>query len=119
MPISRRLAAGRLLLEPTGVSCKLGATISGSGMSGINPRRVTVFVCVMAVIAIFIHGAQSVRLQQKAVMVAQQQRAMGNEAAARKAAQDAAAERAKEAAEQVRVAQEAAAKEAKNASSNK
>jgi len=70
---------------------------------------------VMAVIAIFIHGAQSVRMQQKAVMVAQQQRAMGNEAAARKAAQDAAAERAKEAAEQVRVAQAAAAKEAKAA----
>jgi hypothetical protein len=115
MPISRRLVAGRLLLEPTGDFCKLSATISGSGMSGINPKRVTVFVCVMAVIAIFIYSAQSVRLQQKAVMVAQQRRAMENEAAARKAAQDAAAERAKAAAEQVRVAQAAAAKEAKAA----
>jgi hypothetical protein len=45
-------------------------------MSGINPKRVTVFVCVMAVIAIFIHGAQSVREQQKAVAVVQQHRVM-------------------------------------------
>lgn len=60
-------------------------------MSGINPKRVTVFVCVMAVIAIFIHGAQSVREQRKATMVAQQRQAMANEATARKAAQDAAA----------------------------
>jgi hypothetical protein len=102
MPIFCRHVAGRLLLEPTGVSCKLGATISGSGMSGINPKRVTVFVCVMAVIAIFIHGAQSVREQQRAVTVAQQQRAMANEALARRSAQEAAAE-------QVKVAQDAAA----------
>lgn len=60
-------------------------------MSGINPKRVTVFVCVMATIAIFIHSAQSYREQQKAVTVAQQQHVMENEAAARKAAQDAAA----------------------------
>ena len=60
-------------------------------MSGINPKRVTVFVCVMAVIAIFIYSAQSVREQQKAVTVAQHQQAMANEAAAQKAAQDAAA----------------------------
>ena len=59
-------------------------------MSGINPKRVTVFVCVMAVIAIFIHGAQSVRVQQKAATVAQQRHVMENEAAARQAAQDAA-----------------------------
>lgn len=75
-------------------------------MSGINPKRVTVFVCVMAVIAIFIYSAENVREQQRAVVVAQQQRAMENEAVARKAAQDAAAEQAK-------VAQEAAAKQAK------
>ena len=105
MPIFRRLAAGRLLLEPTGVSCKLGATISGSGMSGINPKRVTVFVCVMAVIAIFIYTAQSVREQQKAATVARRQQAMENEATARKAAQDAVAEQAK-------AVQDAAAKHA-------
>ena len=64
-------------------------------MSGINPKRVLVFVCVMAVIAIFIYSAQSIREQQRAAMVAQQQRAMVNEAAERKATQDAAAERAK------------------------
>jgi hypothetical protein len=63
-------------------------------MSGINPKRVTVFVCVMATIAILIYSAQSRREQQKAATVAQQQRAMENEAAARKAAQDAAAEHA-------------------------
>jgi hypothetical protein len=60
-------------------------------MSGINPKRVTVFVCVMAVIAIFIYSAQSVREQQRAVVVAQQRQAMENDAAARKATQDAAA----------------------------
>jgi predicted 2-oxoglutarate/Fe(II)-dependent dioxygenase YbiX len=60
----------------------------------------------MAVIAIFIYSAQSVREQQKAVAVAQQRQAMENEAAARKAAQDAAAEKAM-------AAQEAAAKQAK------
>ena len=81
-------------------------------MSGINPKRVTVFVCVMAVIAIFIHGAQSVREQQKAVAVAQQRQAMENEAAARKATQDAAAKQAKAdrdaAMEQAKAAQDAA-----------
>ena len=75
-------------------------------MSGINPKRVTVFVCVMAVIAIFIYSAQSVREQQRAVVVAQQRQAMENEAAARKATQDAAAEKAM-------AAQETAAKQAK------
>jgi hypothetical protein len=45
----------------------------------------------MAVIAIFIYSAQSVREQQKAVAVAQQRQAMENEATAQKAVQDAAA----------------------------
>ena len=74
-------------------------------MSGINPKRVTVFVCVMACIAILIQSAQSYRRQQNAAVVVQQQRvqaamaekqqrAAENEAAARQAAQDAAASRA-------------------------
>ena len=64
-------------------------------MNRINPKRITVFVCVMATIAIFIYSAQSHREQQKAATVVQQQRAMENEAAGRKAVQDAAAEQAK------------------------
>ena len=86
-------------------------------MSGINPKRVTVFVCVMAVIAIFIYGAQSHREQQKVATVAQQQRAMVNEAAAQKVAQDAAAEKAKTdrdaAMERNKAIQEAAARHAR------
>lgn len=82
-------------------------------MSGINPKRVTVFVCVMACIAILIQSALGYRRQQNAAVVVQQQRvqaamaaqqereraaqteqqqqAIANEAAARKAVQDAAA----------------------------
>ena len=63
-------------------------------MNRINPKRVTVFVCVMATIAIFIYSAQSYREQQKAATIVQQQRAMENEAAAHQAVQDAAAEHA-------------------------
>jgi len=84
-------------------------------MSGINPKRVAVFICVMAVIAIFISTAEDVREQQKAAVVAQQRQAMENETVARKAAQDAAAEQVRAAAERARVAQEEAAKVAKAA----
>jgi len=63
-------------------------------MSGIKPKRVMVFVCVMATITILIYSAQSHREQQKAATVVQQQRTVENEAAARKVMQDAVAERA-------------------------
>jgi hypothetical protein len=86
-------------------------------MSGINPKRVTVFVCVMATIAIFIHSAQSYREQQKAATVAQQQLEMANEASARRSAQEAAAKQAKAdrdaAMERAKAIQDAAAMHAK------
>jgi hypothetical protein len=85
-------------------------------MSGINPKRVTVFVCMMATIAIFIQSALSIREQQRAAMVAQQQLVMANEASARRAAQDAATEQAKAARdtaiERAKAVQEAATKRA-------
>jgi hypothetical protein len=63
-------------------------------MSGMNSKRVTTFVCVMAAIAILIHGAQSLRKQQKAAAIAQQQREMESEAAVQEASQNAAAQHA-------------------------
>ena len=85
-------------------------------MKRLDPKRVTVFICVLASIAIVIYSAQYGRERQKMTalaqqqqqhlaVIAQQQAETANRAAAQKAAQDAAAER-------LKAAQDAAAQHA-------
>jgi hypothetical protein len=94
MPISVGVPVDYFCLSRRTILANCVREFSRSGMSGINSKRVTTFVCVMATIAILIHVVQSAREQQKTVVVAQQQREMEREATAQKAVQDAAAEHA-------------------------
>ena len=88
-------------------------------MNRMNPNRVAVFFSVFAAIAIVISALQSANEQQRAVAIAQQQRAMQIQAAADKAGQDAAMAQAKAAqeaaAERAKAAQDEAAKKAQAA----
>jgi hypothetical protein len=99
-------ACGQLLLVEKPDSCKI---ISESGMKRITPKRVTLFIGVMTVIAVVIYlpryareqrqaqatlRQQRMTAQQQAQIAQQQERAAENAAAARLAEQKAAAGRA-------------------------
>ena len=110
------IACEQLLLVKKPDSCKI---FPESGMNRITPKRVTLFVGVMTIIAIVISAPHIENEERRAAEAVQQQRAMQIQAASQKAAQDAAMEQARaaqeEAAKQAKAAREEAAKQAKAA----